>query len=818
LVSARGRRDPRSDDVTTAEVAASTPSFEAAFDAERAETIRTRSRWIWGASIPVWVVSLAFVDRSVFTAAQALTVRVPECLLAVLFLLWLRKPTSLRRLEAATVFAWTLIAAVSSYGFLVMPLEKLPAKVASLMLSVLLVALLGSFTWGATLAVAVITMIPLGSVLYVGATSLFQVTLTVVGFAWGVLVVSAAARDRLKRAELLARRGLVEANEKLQREDELKRRLFVNLSHDLRTPLAVVRGEAAMLRKAGRMSDDDAALWRVERNADALAQLADQLLDLARLEAGQMPVRPLACDVASLARDVATQLAPPGPTRIVTEITSERAVARVDPAHVSRIVTNLTANALRQTRRRDDQPGLVTLAVRTVEDRVELDVIDEGPGVPPERREAIFTRFVSFDADGNTASGIGLPLARELALVNAGTLVLLDDPAGGRTTFRLTLPATAEPAAPLPVSAPLAALARRPPAAPASGQDAPLAPDAALALPAGLRRRVLVVEDNADMGALLVRSLGAAYRVEHVTRVADALAVLSNDPPTAVLSDVMLPDGTGYDVLAAVRSRRELDRMPVVLVSALSDIEQRVRGLAAGADDYIPKPFAPEELRGRVAAAVERAETWSRALAAQRDALLMEVHDGVSASLSRASMLLSELGGTQEPHLSLEPALDAIRDGLDEVRAITRLLAPKPTTFLALTSEIRRAMADACAAAKLELDFRVDAGEHGGDETVPAATAHTLRRVAREATTNAIKHANATRLVCRVATEGASFTLRVEDDGRGLPDARGGGQGLGIMARRVARVGGTVELGNRPAADGRGTRVDARLPRIDGAR
>jgi signal transduction histidine kinase len=808
--------------VTTTEVGAPTPSFDAAFDAERAETIRTRSRWIWAASIPVWVVSLAVVDRSVFTAAQALAVRVPECLLAVSFLFWLRSPRSLRRLEAATVLAWTLIAAVSSYGFLVMPLEKLPAKVASLMLSVLLVALLGSFTWGATLAVAVITMIPLGSVLYVGATSLFQLTLTVVGFAWGVLVVSAAARDRLKRAELLARRGLVEANEKLQREDELKRRLFVNLSHDLRTPLAVVRGEAAMLRATGRMAEDDAALWRVERNAGALAQLADQLLDLARIEAGQMPVRPVACDVASVARDVATQLAPAGPTRIVTQITSERTLARVDPAHASRIVTNLIANALRQAKPGSNEPGLVTVAVRAVEGHVELDVIDEGPGVAPERREAIFTRFVSFDADGNTASGIGLPLARELAVVNAGTLVLLDGGPGGQTTFRLTLPEATEPAAHLPASAtlpygPPASPAGRPLAAHRPAQEVPDARDTVLAQGAGPRRRVLVVEDNDDMGALLVRSLGAAFRVEHVTRVTAALAVLAEDPPTAVLCDVMLPDGTGYDVLAAVRGRRELDRMPVVLVSALSDVDQRVRGLAAGADDYVPKPFAPEELRGRVTAAVERAEASSRALAAQRDALLMEVHDGVSASLSRASMLLAELDPRHDTE-TVAHAREAIRDGLDEVRAITRLLAPKPTTFLALASEIRRAMADACAAAKLDLDFRVDEGDDGGDETVPAATAHTLRRVAREATTNAIKHAKATRLVCRIATAGPSFTLRVEDDGRGLPDAHGGGQGLGIMARRVARVGGTVELGNRSSADGRGACVDARLPRIKGAR
>jgi signal transduction histidine kinase len=686
------------------------------------------------------------------------------------------------------------------------------------------VCLLGAYTWQASLAVALITMASLTSLLYVGASALYMLTMTVVGFAWGVIIVSAAARDRLKRKELVSRLGLLEANEKLQREDELKRRLFMNLSHDLRTPLAVVRGEAAMLRVSGRMSDDDAALARVERNAAALSQLADQLLDLARLEAGQMPVRARATDVSAMVRDIAAQLTPPGEPRIVTKMEGERLVSRVDPTHLQRIVTNLVANALRQPKS-ESEPGVVTLVVREAkaskegEGAIELDIIDEGPGVPPERREVIFARFVSFDSDGSTVSGIGLPLARELAVLNGGALELLE---GLPTTFRLTLPATTDaPEALDPSVAAALSLSHVPVPVPVP------VPAPALPSPSLPRRRILVVEDNADMGLLLVRSLGAAYRVDHVMRVADALAVLREDPPTAVLSDVMLPDGTGYDVLAAIRSRRDLDRMPVVLVSALGEVDERVRGLSAGADDYVPKPFAPEELRSRMNAAIERADAWGQALAAQRDVLLMEVHDGVSASLSRASMLLSEL----EPHLGSSDSLDAssrwspsaetvahareaIRDGLDEVRAITRLLAPKPATFQALSAEIRRAMGDACAAAKLELAFDVESHPDLDGATVPAGTAHTMRRVAREATTNAIKHASAKRLACHVSATKESFVLRVQDDGRGLPEQRSEGQGLGIMSRRVARVGGTVEHGNRASEAGGGAYVEVRLPRL----
>lgn len=782
-------------------------TFDEAFDAERAETIQTRSRWIWGGSLPLFVVSYLVMDRAVFSWTQSSIIRVPELAMCIGMLVYLRRARTLASLERWTIAAWTLTATLGSWGFTVVPVEKLPAKVGALTLSVIVVCLLGAFTWQTTLVIACITMASLTSLLFVGATSIYTLTVTVVGFAWGVLIVSAAARDRLKRKELVARLGLVQANEKLQREDELKRRLFVNLSHDLRTPLAIVRGEAAMLRASGRMIDDDAALSRVERNATALSQLADQLLDLARLEAGQMPVRARPCDLAAVAREVATQLSPPGPPRIVTRVIDERVVARVDPAHALRIVTNLVANALRQAKS-DSEPGIVTVEVRATKPSsgdagagaIEVDVIDEGPGITVDRREAIFTRFVSFDSDGNTASGIGLPLARELALLNEGALILLTS--ANPTTFRLTLPATTD----APFDLPTPALALAPALVPALALAPALAPGPP-------RRRILVVEDNPDMGLLLVRSLGSAYRVEHVTCVADALALLREDPPTAVLSDVMLPDGTGYDVLAAIRARRDLDRIPVVLVSALGEVGERVRGLSAGADDYVAKPFAPEELRTRVTAAIERADTWGLALAAQRDALLMEVHDGVSASLSRASILLSDL----EPHLSAETvshAREAIRDGLDEVRAITRLLAPKAATFQALGAEIRRAMGDACSAARLELDFDMASDPELDAASVPAAIAHTMRRVAREATTNAIKHASAKTLACRIAATKEHFALRVEDDGRGLPEERSDGQGLGIMRRRVGRVGGTIEHGNRARDAGGGAYVEVRLPRL----
>lgn len=790
--------------------------IEEAFQREQAETIRTRSRWIFLASIAVWIVSFFAVDMTVFpTHASALAVRGPQCVLALAFVVWLSRPRRARTIEVAVVLGMGAMTVFTGTALVNFAPDKLPAKVAALVVSALIVCPLAQISWRGTAAAGAFIVLAILPLRAMGQDQLFKLTLTASGFAYAALVVSAHARDRLKRAALGTRLALEEANAKLKNEDDLRRRLFVNLSHDFRTPLAVVRGEAELLRASNRFADDDAPLYRIEANARALADLADQLLDLAKLEAGQMPRKARRCDVGTAAKEIAALLEPPARDREGGGATNARRrkhvtatistapdggpiVATVDPSHLGRMVQNLVANALKAAR--EEVVVEVKREGKGATARVVVEVIDDGPGIPADRREAIFQRFMSFDADGNTSSGIGLPLARELATLNEGSLELVDGAA--RTTFRLELPWTE--------GAPEEDTSRRTERPIAEPQE----PTRLVPKGGEAARRVLVVEDNLDMAAMLERALGDRFHVEHVTTVSRAISSLHSRPPNAVLSDVMLPDGTGYEVLAAVRGSRELEKLPVVLVSALGEADERVRGLEAGADDYLAKPFSPDELRSRVSASIERSESRKRALDAQRDALLMEIHDGVSASLARAAILLAD--GTAVGGESASHARDAVRDGLEEVRAITRLLAPKPTDWTTLSAEIRRAMADGCAAAKIKIVFEstdAHASDAPSNGALPPAVAHTLRRIAREATTNILKHAGASTITCKMHAADDAWTIRVEDDGKGLPADVEGGQGLGIMQRRVSRLGGSVEIGNR---DGGGAFVAARIERAGG--
>ncbi len=626
----------------------------------------------------------------------------------------------------------------------------------------------------------------------IAGSSIF-IPLFAAAFGYVMLCFHARSRDRLEREGFEGRQRLAEANERLRASDEARSRLFINLSHDFRTPLAVIAGEAELLAARATEGEDAAALARVRRNAAALADLTDQLLELARLEAGRTPCIRAPFDLPALARDVALQLQPSrGNARVV--VTGEPTLTvKADPTHVRRVLGNLVANGLRQVERRG---GTVTLTLSR--DGHEggagvVEVSDDGDGIAPERRLVIFERFASFDAAGSVASGIGLPLARELAALNGGLLVLLEGVA--RTTFRLRLPSTGEAATPFP-------LAPQDVAGHAAGGDPPEAKRE--------RPALLVVEDHHEMAAVLTRVLAAKFTVRLATTMGEARAALAGALPRAVVCDVMLPDGDGYGLLECLRDRDDL--VPFVFVSALGQPAERARGLRAGADDYLAKPFSGEELVARVVRAVERAEARERALAAQRQDFLAEVHDGVSASLTRAALALESSGA--RPALSHPPdpdatsdALAAVRDGLAEARAMMTLLEARHEDWSAVAADVRRETADVCGRAALTVRFDITSDDDRA--RLSPAEALTVRRVVREAITNVLKHAGAHAVECTLGLRHGQVHARVEDDGRGVTTSDRPGRGLGILARRVGRLGGITAFGLVP---GGGGFVEARFP------
>jgi two-component system, OmpR family, sensor histidine kinase KdpD len=256
---------------------------------------------------------------------------------------------------------------------------------------------------------------------------------------------AAYAATALEQGRLTA---AAEAARPIAEADRVRTALLAAVSHDLRTPLASAKAAVTSLRSQDvewDAEDHDELLATADESLDKLARLVDNLLDMSRLQAGALAVFPRPADLAEI---VARSLDDLGPAaRAVTVSIPDRLPeVAVDPGILERVIANLTANALRYS-----PPGSPpTLSGSVLKDRVELRIIDRGPGIPEEHRDRVFVPFQRLgDTDNTTGVGLGLALSRGLTEAMGGTLEPDETPGGG-LTMTLSLPAVPGPAGSLP--------------------------------------------------------------------------------------------------------------------------------------------------------------------------------------------------------------------------------------------------------------------------------------------------------------------------------------------------------------------------------
>ncbi|HVH43167.1 MAG TPA: ATP-binding protein [Labilithrix sp.] len=754
--------------------------------------MRIRVIFIAAVSFLIWLQQFVRYEDEIFSSrVHSLAYRASEAFVCVGLLVFLWRPRPLRQVEWTATAGFSLLAIAHAFAILVVKEACVVPFTLTAEWGQLVIVLVALLSFRSTLALLTVTWV--AGTLATSIRAQWDTDMSdhaILLGIYAVVVMSVRAVDKLRRSEFTARVRLGEAVVRLKQAEEVRGRLFVNLSHDFRTPLALIHAETEVLGPESSPEARRNAIDRIRAHAMSLADLTNQLLELARLEAGKTPLRTESFDIGGVARDVAAQFEPPG-TRAIRVLASggEDAVVGVsaDVGHVRRILANLVANAVRNL----PAGGEVRIVIALDATTVQLDVVDDGPGINPSRRLAIFERFASFDVTGSVASGIGLPVARELAELNGGSLELVAD--APSTTFRVRLPRATVPVAAvrLPERAPklvVPEVAQTPSAwSPRAG------------------RSLVIVEDHHEMRRLLSELLRTHFAVRLAASCAEARAEITAARPSAVLCDVLLPDGYGYEVLEWVRAQRRLDGVPLLFLSALGTPEQRTRGIAAGADDYITKPFSTEELVARLDAACTRAEERSAALESLRLDMLAELHDGVTASLSRAALLLA---GAARPEKSTElvsRAQDAVREGLAEARSI-----------MSLTEGGVASWEEVIDALKIEIDGAANAhstsvtstAENDGSARLfSILEAHTLRRIAREALTNAIKHGGA-RVQCAVVVQAGEASIIVDNEADGARRGDGSGRGLGIAERRVRSLGGTLSLASRAG----GTTLRARFP------
>lgn len=428
-------------------------------------------------------------------------------------------------------------------------------------------------------------------------------------------------RNRINRIRLTGQMELREKeSSQLKNLDKVKTRFFANITHELRTPLTLILApiEELLLEISHPQQQNRLAL--VHRNASRLLRLINELLDLAKLEAGNMTVTPTLGNLAEFVEQTTREF---GEEAHRKHVDLQARSLLINPYYwfdgdkIEKILTNLLANAFRFTSEGDS----ITVSIMTLPpsatdethpvDHIRMNVTDTGAGIDGDKLPHIFNRFYQADATTDRAvggSGIGLALVKELVEVMQGTVAVESRPGLG-TTFVVELPCRPAPAV---LTLPAVTTHVQP--------DLPVA-DSVRAADSG--QRLLLVEDNDEIAEYISSVLSPFWPVRRVSNGQEGVDTAIADGPDLIISDVLMPKLDGYELCRQLKNNPLTSHIPILMLTAKTAFESRMEGLSVGADDYINKPFQVKELLGRVR---NRLEQQQRSRHHYRTQLLREGH------------------------------------------------------------------------------------------------------------------------------------------------------------------------------------------------
>jgi CheY-like chemotaxis protein len=345
--------------------------------------------------------------------------------------------------------------------------------------------------------------------------------------------------------------------------ERLKSEFVATASHELRSPLTSIKGFVELLAATGKDLNDRQREFVeiIELSTNRLVDLVNDLLDVARVEAGRVEIHRRPTDMGDAVREVATLLRPridEKAQRLTLDVPDDLPLALADPSRVRQILTNLLTNAHLYT----DSGGAIAVALHGTPHHVVMEVSDSGRGMTEEEIEHAFDRFYRGRGEGQPGgTGLGLAIVRSLVELHGGTVAIASSPEEG-TRFTVRVPRAAEIAAGLP------------------------APRHALR-----GRRVLVVDDEPEIAALIAQRL-EPYEVETVAVHSGeaALECLRTGRFDAITLDILMPGISGFEVLRTLRADPHLRGVPVVVVSVFSGRE------ALAGEWVVAKPIDADEL------------------------------------------------------------------------------------------------------------------------------------------------------------------------------------------------------------------------------
>jgi signal transduction histidine kinase/DNA-binding response OmpR family regulator len=408
--------------------------------------------------------------------------------------------------------------------------------------------------------------------------------------------------SRLLVANFFHERSLAREKARIEELEGAKSRMYTNLTHEFRTPLTVIAGMAAQI-------DLDPKKWRekgtdmIRRNAARILNLVNQILDLDKLDSGVLSPNLVHGDVITYLGYIVDSFRSYAEGKqiglhFLTDI--PKLDMDYDPEKSLTIISNLIANAIKFT----PEGGHIYVRAARIDDASEalfqVRIRDTGTGIPEDKLDRIFDRFYQVEqtlgADA-AGTGIGLSITKELVKLLGGNIHVAGA-VGGGTEFVVDLPvnhdAETSPVEYMPSSIQSEVSSRFEPLSPVESNTARLLP--------GLqeRIRILLIEDNTDVATYVRSVLESEFNLVVEQEGNQGIEVAIKDVPDLIISDLMLPGVSGYEICKLLKANEITSHIPIILLTAKVDQKSKIEGFESGADAYISKPFDKSELIARI--------------------------------------------------------------------------------------------------------------------------------------------------------------------------------------------------------------------------
>ncbi|WP_085537421.1 hybrid sensor histidine kinase/response regulator transcription factor [Massilibacteroides vaginae] len=407
----------------------------------------------------------------------------------------------------------------------------------------------------------------------------------------------------INRKEEEQRKKLIELNAEIENVTAQKLQFFTNVSHEVRTPLTLILDPLDKLTRLMHDSPYFSDLQLMQKNANRLLRVINQILDFRKVERNQEALNIRHMDIVSLAGEVKSYFESVASLRNIQyafHTNTKNCLLWFDTDMIEKVLVNLVSNAFKFT----PQNGQIDVSIRELEKTVEIEIKDNGQGIDPQIKPFIFDRF--YTQGQQTGTGIGLHLVKEYIQLHKGA-IRVDSNWGKGSSFIFSLSKGKAHFAEEVINE-----------FPAS----PLAYDASVLddseekalLELNYDYTILIVEDDEEVRIYLNNNLKENFNILVATNGKEALEIIQKHEISLVLSDVMMPEMNGFELCRLIKSDISCSHIPVILLTALSDSRQRNFGLSLGADDYIQKPFQITHIKIKIIRQLQERERMRTAL------------------------------------------------------------------------------------------------------------------------------------------------------------------------------------------------------------